>query len=503
MKKKHYATFVLCLLCLHLPSQEWCFHYTGEFPNGHIHLTDGFIDREGVTFFAGHEGPDSDSPNALFMRIEANGQHQEFNYRKNGYHSKATCLLELPNGNLFAAGNLYAEGADSIMTLILDKQLNLLEERHYGKEVEALSFGPCKALLDSHGKVILSTYVRQDNGLKGSWFKGVFFKFDEHGDTLSHRYLIADEPDPIYYFMSFKLRQMWYDGDTETLLCLAPGYGNAPSFITFDAAFNYLEEHPIWRDNQAKPDHTLHLVDCYTDHWYSKEEALFFSSRGDYEHNDLRISRINTHGDFLDYIHLTQTPDTIFDPATDRCMATANDSTIYYSYGYHFLPLYPGVVGVLLFNERLELLGRYLRDDCENYRPGFILPTSEGGCIVVSHHSPFQPFETSGYPVIEKLSQKDFETVPFSLVERDSAVPPSTPYPNPADGLLFLPLAGLEGDKGYCQVFDSQGRILLHREVTLDGQLIRLDITHLNAGTYLCRILSSDQILHTVRFIKN
>ena len=261
MMKKCLLTIAMGLFFFQVSAQEWVVSYVGDYPSGLTTLVDGFIDEDGVTFLAGREGVDDEVSDALLMRIEPDGRHTEFKYLKEGYHSKATCIIEMNDHNLFVAGHLSDEADDYIMVLVLDKQFNLLHERQYEKEVEAVSFRDCKAALDCHDHVIVSTAVVQDNQYQGTDIHGVFFKFTYQGDLVSHRYLIEEYPHPLYFFMDFRLRQMWYKEETETLLCLSTGYGGVLSFVTFDSAFNYVEEHPIWRDEiDHQPRGQLHRL---------------------------------------------------------------------------------------------------------------------------------------------------------------------------------------------------------------------------------------------------
>ena len=501
--KKHLYFIALCLFCFQLSAQEWVVSYTGEHPSGFTTLVNGFVDEDGVTFLAGREGANENDSDALLMRIEPDGSHTEFKYVKNGCHSRATCIIEMNDHNLFVAGNLYDESDDYIMVLILDKQLNLLEERQYEKEVEAVSFRDCKATLDSHNQVIVATAVVQNNTYQGTDLHGLFLKYTYQGELVSRRYLIEDYPHPLYFFMDFRLRQMWYKAETETLLCLSTGYGGVLSFVTFDSDFNYIDEYPIWREENNKFEHTINREDSYTDYWYNENEALFFSSEGDYRRNKLRVSRINTHGEFLDFICLHERPDTIDDAATSRCMAVVNDSTFYFLFHYHTIPLYPGIGCVYQLNERQEIVGRHLDDDHQCYQSRLILPTEDDGCIVVYDSCLNNYLPDIKHPVIKKLRSCDFEQV-FLSVKEPMAGRPQTPmpYPNPADNVLYLPMCDYSTNDLRCRITDALGLIVTDRLVDSKANLIQLDISALKPGVYHCTLYASDRTLFTEKFIK-
>lgn len=500
MMKKLVLFVAFCLANLFVSAQEWNINYVGNYPTGHIHFHDGFIDGNGVTFFAGQEGPSTDTPDALFMRIEPDGSHSEFKYITEGFHSRATCIIEMPDHNLFAAGNLYGENDNFIFVLILDKQLNLLEEKQYSKEISGNSFGACKATLDSHNHVIVSTVISQENAYQGIDYRGIFYKFDHLGNLVSYRYLIEDYPDPVYFFTDFRLRQMWYRPDEEALLCLAPGYGNVLSFITFDSTFNYIDEYQIWQDDIGKSDHTLSR-DCYTDYWYNDDEALFFSSRGDADHNKLRISRVNTHGEFLDFIRLNERTDTIDDAAQPRCMAAANDSTFYFSFHYHTWSFYPGNACVYLLNDQFEIIGRHVENDHDHYRSCLVLATTDGGCITVNDSCNFYSITTTSHPIIQKLRLEDFETVPLLISVETQNPPIGQAFPNPCEELLHIPVPDHGNHDIRCQVLDHLGRIVIDKKVDHNGPL-DLDVSKLRAGVYHYLIYSNKETLLIEQFLK-
>ena len=454
---------------------------------------------DGVTFLAGREGPCREQPETLLMRINPDGSHSEVVYHKAGYYSSATCIVETDEHNLFVAGNLFNEQDDEVMILLFDKDLNLLAERSYEKEVEAISFGTCRATSDSHGNLIVSTTVRQAVEYDTFLEHGVFFKFDRRGNLISHRYLIEEYPHPVFFLMNFWLKQMWYREDSETLLCLAWGNGNITSFITFDSAFNYLEEYPIWRDDPTKSDHTLYN-DCYTDHWYSDDEALFFGGKGDDEHSRLRVSRINTQGEFLQYIHLNDRPDTLDSPCKSRCMATANDSTFYFSFYQHALSYHPGIATVYLLNDKLEIIGRYLDHSHACYRSQMIFPTEDGGCITVNDSCNTGNTLVFGHPVITKLNREDFETVPWSIQPSNNAT--LHPYPNPTTHYLTIPLGTLDLTNASCRISDQSGHTIVHRNIHGEGNLLQLDVSSLKKGLHLIQIFKNGQALFSDQFIK-
>lgn len=498
MKYRITIISLLCLICGSLSSQSWVIDYHGDHPSGRTHFNTGFVDEDGVTFLSGFLGLDNNKHEILLMKIEPEGSHSEFIYHKDGCSSEADCIIETDDHRLFIAGRISNGENDNLLILLFNKDLTLLKEAQFEKEIEAISFDLCNATKDTHGNVIVSTALKLPNEWGGYYHRGLFYKFDSQCNLINHRFIIGEEPDPEFYLSYFRLRQMWYQENSEELLCLVPAYGNVMSFVTFDSAFNYIQEFPIWRDHEAKEDHTL-FNDSYTDYWYSENEALFFSSRGDHDHNKLRVSKVNTQGEFLEYIHLNERQDTIDDAATRRCMATANDSTFYFSFYQHTLPCFPGTAVVYMLNSQLEIIGRYIDDRHDHLRSYLILPTNDGGCISVNDSCDWSVLPTHGHPIITKLNRDHFETIPLSLVDAKNLY---TTYPNPAEEVLYIPLGDNDFTQGRCQVYDLQGRIVIDRIVHADNKVLRLELYNLKRGIYSCQLQSEGKTVHSEIFIK-
>ena len=496
---KHYITLILVLICSDLEAQNWTFDYHDGYPAGRTSLITGFVDEDGVTFLAGRQGPDRFSPQTLLMRIEPDGTHAETIYQKDGFFSEATSILETDDHHLFVAGRSFNDQGDSLMILLYDKDLNLLRDRRFDIEIERRKIMDCRTVLDPHGNIILTTAAEQENQYGGYFDYGAFCKFNRQGELICHRCLLGEEPEPESYLTDFIVRQLWYQEEDETILCLVPGYGQIMSFITFDSAFNYLQEYPIYNDERFE--NTPHR-DCYIDYWYNPEEALLFSSEGWEDHNHLRISRINTHGAYLDYIHFHEHPDSLDNAAWYRCMAVPNDTTFYFNSYRHTVPYLPGISIVYLLNERLELIGNYVDDQHDRFRTRLVLPTPDGGCITVNDSCDRQDqVVRTSQPRITKIKREDFTMANLSVSQDSQGQAP--PYPNPTEHLLFIPLSDLDFTTGRLRVFDQRGLPVMDRIIHRTDEMLQLDVSNLKKGLYYYQIYTDDRTLLTERFIKN
>ncbi len=504
MKNITAFTLILFLFVLQLPAQEWIVNYPGDYPTGCTTFIDGFVDEDGVTFLAGREGATRETPDALFMRIEPNGEYTVFKYALPGYYCQAHCIIEMENHHLFVVGNLYGEDEDYLMILILDKQLNVLYENQYENELDAIGFLRSKAAIDNQGHVYVATYFAIENYYQGTYNYGILFKFDLQGELLHHRYLIEESPDPIYYLFHFGVRQLWYREESGTLLCLGNGFGGLLAFITFDTAFNYIEEHTLINENYEKSDRFLCTEDTYVGHWYNDEEALCFSSTCDSNHNKLRASRINTQGEITEMVRVNERTDTIDDAAEQRCMAAVNNDTYYFSFYYHTWTCYPGTACVYRLNDQLEITGRYISEDHPYYNANLILPTANDACILVNDSTSNQFLSRIMHPVIRKLTPDDFEQVTLSFDEYpcENEHPHSGAYPNPATELLNIPLSCSEESKLRCQVTDARGITVTDRIIAPNTKSIQINVSDLKSGLYHYRIYSSEKVFIEEQFLK-
>lgn len=76
-------------------------------------------------------------------------------------------------------------------------------------------------------------------------------------------------------------------------------------------------------------------------------------------------------------------------------------------------------------------------------------------------------------------------------------------YPNPSDEVHTLQLNGFEQDNMHIAMYDIQGRKLkvIHNGKVSNEQIFQVDVSSLNAGVYLYRIISNHQ-RKTIRFVK-
>lgn len=500
MTKHLLFTIAVSLMTCMVTAQSWTIRCRDLNAFEYTEFEDGFIDNQGVAFLAGRSGDDHEQSKAYLMRIDSDGTPSTIRYEE-GVCSCLNSIIEYDEGRIFAAGNLSDENEDFIFTMFLDKNLNVLSTCRYAKEQNGNRFGRCTAIPDGEGHIVVASSLEKEYSFLIE-SKGVLLKYNDENIPILSRYLIADYPDPFYYMNRFKVRQMWFNNDDNTFLCLVPGTDGIYSFITFDTDFNLLEERPIQDEMSDILGHTL-SDDCYTDLWKS-DEAIVFSSLGWFDHNKLRVMKINTDGDFLDFIHFNERGDTIDNVSLYHCMAAANDTTLFFSTDYSIYPAYPGTANIYLLNDRLEIIGNHLDDKDESLRSSIILASPDGGCISVYDSCSYQYNCSDSYPIISKLSREDFHCIPWSIKNHETPNLSSLDvYPNPTDGILYIPFDTFDGRHSRCQIKDMAGRTLLDCLLDTNTGTLQIDVSSLNKGLYNYVIYNNKNIITKGTFIKN
>jgi hypothetical protein len=72
-------------------------------------------------------------------------------------------------------------------------------------------------------------------------------------------------------------------------------------------------------------------------------------------------------------------------------------------------------------------------------------------------------------------------------------------FPNPVNDILNINLGGYTG-KSDVRMFDVNGRVVLHRELSMDRS--QLDIAALPAGVYIVKIRNGAKEVYTTKIIK-
>ncbi len=109
---------------------------------------------------------------------------------------------------------------------------------------------------------------------------------------------------------------------------------------------------------------------------------------------------------------------------------------------------------------------------------------------------------TSAY-TLSNLRYLNFKDLSTSITE--SALWPDNKYlhayPNPVSDILYIDLTGMEDGSGYLSIYALDGKLLQNHKTDGKG-ILRLDLSQLSQGIYLCQYSSLNDI-RTIKIIKN
>ncbi len=243
-----------------------------------------------------------------------------------------------------------------------------------------------------------------------------------------------------------------------------------------------------------------------TDYWYDDEEFLIpvrrikdASSITDYY---TEVLKMNITGDVSERLPLMRVDTS--DYLAQYCNNVyINDSTIYilsavFSLYNFYDPEYLPTT-VTMIDKDLNLLGRKeFGNDCDIALSVNAQPTKDGGVIV---HSINVTGEKPTIVQIFKVLREDIElivSVSDNIVENiDVDI-----FPNPANDIVNIKTSGFEMRNARIQVYDIAGRMFLDKTIGSNGNILTIDVSPLNSGTYCCKIIDGDDCILTGTFIK-
>uniref|UniRef100_UPI00359F6C9A T9SS type A sorting domain-containing protein n=1 Tax=Prevotella heparinolytica TaxID=28113 RepID=UPI00359F6C9A len=186
-----------------------------------------------------------------------------------------------------------------------------------------------------------------------------------------------------------------------------------------------------------------------------------------------------------------------------KSMATVNDTTMY---GCYYTWYYLGDnhrTGLCLFDRDMEILGGRFFDEDEYYKyaPQFVLPCSDGGCLLVMDGGEFlSQYKASK---VMKLTRAEMNPIPASVKEMPAAALQGKAFPNPAKEELNIDISGLPENKEHrIGITDALGRPRVDRIIRGQGNVLTVGVGGLPAGVYAYRIYNAENTVLQGKFVK-
>lgn len=182
-------------------------------------------------------------------------------------------------------------------------------------------------------------------------------------------------------------------------------------------------------------------------------------------------------------------------------MRYVNDSTIYggyYSSVHHVIePFYPQIC---MFTKDLEILGRVTITDDKSVGHKYMLTYDNGGILYISSH--LNPTETER-TIIKKYSREDFLKFPLSVKDIPTEEIESLVYPNPTARELNIDIRGICSDReNRIRIIDINGRTMISRIIRGSGNVLSIDVSMFDAGTYIYEIFNDEGVTARGKFVK-
>lgn len=494
MKKLIFSFAFLMALQASLQAQQWEIDYSnGE---SYIAYVNGILDTEGNGIMVGGCGPVYPDCHPIVMHVESDGTHFEREYE--GFDGLIlTDVVQLPNGNYFAAG---VASEEAVVAMVLDANLGIVADKRYEKTETALSLHGGRLLLDKDGTVVMTGGARYP-AIYGSYFtRPYLYRFDENADTIRCRYVMPEAPHPEYYLQEFECHQILKNPQDNGLIFMGRGQNGLPSLICYDRDFNYIDN--IWMEN----DHMLLFTQYSTCCWLSDDDLLVFGTLRPYDAQSRTIGlldvKLSGGVPRLDTIRIE--PVLPFRTASGKYNSATfvNDTTIYGSYRSSESMYGPYFPSVCLFNKDMEVLGNkvFLDEEYTNQPSHFILPQNDGGCIIVTF---FTLSNQKSQGKLIKMNREDFNPIPCDVNEVTQEAIKVLAYPNPAKDELNIDITGLLDDQQYrFRICDVLGRVYMDRIIHKKSNSINVSTSSLNPGIYQYSIYNSQTKLINGKFVK-
>lgn len=456
-----------------------------------------------------------DNGTAAVMSIDSEGNHELLVYEDlpDTYLQEIT---ELSNGNYFVAG-LKKTGNDgdviiyNLFVSILDKNLNIIDKKEYEADGDFYFMGVepvggFLAMLHDGDNIIISTHLF---GGELEDTKPVMFRFDENGNMLSSSYPVPGDGlyDNIYIDLRFEI-EIEKRPDSNGYILLAKETSQGLKLIQYDNDLNYQGWsevlHPEYEEVTPS---CLYNKRVSSDLWIDNNRMLMYGNRNYRQSDgdeliryDVILSYIDIDGNVDRHEVILGSDSCFMVTGGNNCMEYVNDSTIYGTYlAFDKTGTQRYIPGVCLFSHNMELLGRYeLKDEKYNYLTGFILTYDNGDCLYVSDSWTFNP---NG--CIMRISREDFNPSYVSVKEVPTKEIESLVYPNPTEGELNIDIRGIGSDnENRIRITDISGRTMMSRIIRGSGNVLSLDVSMFDAGTYIYEIFNSEGVTARGKFVK-
>ena len=483
--KRHFLIWSILFLAITLPAQQW--ETSIELNGTDAHLLDGCCNTNNETVFVGRYGSD-----AYIVKVNEDGTYEEKFFHDGNKTLIFSIVNALEDGNYFVAGLSRTTDDALFWVLILNENLDVVTEHFYENEEgysDYNNFGNMRSMVDDDGTIVATTCFR-DSGGGVCFFKGMLYRFTAEGECIRSS-LVSPE-----VFLGYEPECVLNIPNSSDFLIAGAGVGNCPTLIRYDYDFTLVDynaiHEPVENGHYSEP--------YYTDFWLSSEHLLMVGTYYPLNiHNEpfVCFGKIDMEATIREMTEIDK-PDTLGYACLNHAMCTANDSTIYIvTQSVIGNWMGPRTLDVYVADKDLEILGNKSFYNEMQY-PMTAIVTNDDGLVTIS--------DIDGRAIlVKKFLREDFNPIPCSVkdVPRDQIK--ALAFPNPTSDKLFVDISDIDTQEKQTRIklFDMHGRICLNRIIRGEGNLLMIDLSSLNSGTYSYQITSDNKVLVCDKFIKN
>ena len=475
-------------------AQKWTIEYNSGEGASHIFISGD--NSENYDYFVGFYDEDMSGLDiASAICVDENGNYKDRVFWRDYAKSKFTDALSMGNGNVFVSGyysdDVSSELYEKLWVAILNPDLEIISERYVDLEEPYITYcGYTYTLRNDDDEIVLLTRVSDYESYEDGYFDYVFYTFDDSCNMTEFSYLENEthRSDITDFTLVPDIRQYAIFGNGMD----ASGMSNV---IYVDEDFNYLSLE-FFDDMDDYPDLMLPIW-MRAGYWY--DESHFLMSAQTTMTTGINdwcpfVVKMDTDMNVLKTLDLERV-DTIDYVFQFNSMSYVNPEMIYVATFRERRKL-PNELNVYLINDELELLGRkhIVTEDC--FFGLHIHSTKDNGCIIVGKET----IPDSEPTILYKLGADEFG-IDIDVIETECDFEMSC-YPNPVSSVMNVNVGNYMYEKVRITIKDVSGRRYVDREILLDGNVLRLDVSPLEVGTYFYEITKNKECIIRSKFIK-
>ena len=508
--KKYVLIILFALACCGLSAQEWVVPMAGEWYFDFRDMVS--VDEGEYVLGIGC----TRTENGYIAKVAKDGDYLYREVHLPGMMLDYHAAVQLDNGNYMVFGVCDDSVCDYnfqkyLRVDVFDGQLEFVSSRTYDVDDDVFDCfvfpqdaGHMRSIVSKNGRPVLAAVLGYaEESIYGTNYLNAvrFYEFDDLGDT------IRTVDNPLELAMVGPIKEITYEPHSDNLMMVVKGgnYGydtGSPGIFVVDADLNivahqsmlHLGGASVISDNACEGiwfDGDRIMVDCeqyigsnFTYH------TLYIVDSALHVYADLRLPPYDS------CVWIPEGTNTAYVNDSSIFAISCSSDNIYWSNVQQ--------VDVTLIDKHLNLLGRkvFKKENVVRYA-GPPAAFNDGGCAIFVSSSNGQHYQGEPFREYEvmKIRREDIE-ITWDVVKENGMKKLVSPYPNPTNGILNIPIGDADIHSTTLQIFDMKGGKWLDKTIDKHGNLITVDTRNLETGLYVYKVVSGSREIASGKFIK-